>query len=236
MEKSISSGWINQIFLSTLVFEALLSYWYPFYITLKKKRGGRMFWFLKQMFYVFMVSAVFILCSCAGGGQQKSETTMETVHNNAVPLTQKFDNVVFSKIQTTDTIRKDYPDSLEQFELAMISYLRKKNVFTEVDQDTGSILDGATLRVEPTIDDMRITSSGARIWGGAFAGSSNMVVTVKLVDVATGKCLRTKTISSHNNAFAAAWTGGGSDKSLPMDMGKVIGEYLYTVVPTPTTR
>jgi hypothetical protein len=190
-----------------------------------------MSWFLKKMFYVFIIPVVFVFCSCAGDGQQKTESTMEPVQNT-VPLTQKFDNVVFSKIQTTDTIRKDYPDSLEQFEVAMISYLRKKDVFKEVDQDTGSILDGATLRVEPTIDEMRIASSGARIWGGAFAGSSNMVVTVKLVDVKTGKCLRTKTISSHNNAFAAAWTGGGSDKSLPMDMGKIIGEYLYTVVPT----
>src|SRR5210317_1367674 len=107
-----------------------------------------MSWFLKQIFYVFMIPVVFIFCSCAGGGQQKTESTMEPVQNT-VPLTQKFDNVVFSKIQTTDTIRKDYPDSLEQFELAMISYLRKKNVFKEVDQDTGSILDGATLRVEP---------------------------------------------------------------------------------------
>ena len=156
---------------------------------------------------------------------------METTQN-PVPLTQKFDNVVFSKIQTTATIRKDYPDQLEQFELAMISYLRKKNVFTEVDQDTGRILDGATLRVETTIDDMRIASSGARMWGGAFAGSSNIVVTVKLVDIETSKCLRTKTISSHNNAFAAAWSGGGSDKSLPMDMGKIIGEYLCAVVTT----
>jgi hypothetical protein len=193
-----------------------------------------MFWFLKRMFYVFMIPVVFMLCSCAGG-QQKTGTTMETVQN-VVPLTQKFDNVVFSKVQTTDTIRKDYPDPLQRFKLAMISSLREKNVFAEVEQDTGSILDGATLRVEPTIDTMRITSSGARFWGGAFAGSSGMVVTVKLINVATGKCLRTKTISSHNNPFGADWTWGKTDRSLPVDMGNIIGEYLYTVVPAPTTR
>ena len=85
--------------------------------------------------------------------------------------------------------------------------------------------------MEPTIDAMRITSSGARFWGGAFAGSSGMVVTVKLIDVATGKCLRTKTISSHNNPFGADWTWGKTDRSLPVDMGNIIGEYLYTVVP-----
>ena len=159
-----------------------------------------------------------------------SSATIESV-KNAVPLTHKFDNVVVAEVQATDPIRQSYPEALGQFATAMISHLRGKNVFVEVDQDTGKVLTGKTIRVEPSIHDMRITGTAARTWGGAFAGSSYMSVTVKLVDAATDQTLRTETITSSNNANAASWTGGASDKSLPTDMGQIVGEYLYTVVP-----
>jgi len=40
-----------------------------------------------------------------------------------------------------------------------------------------------------------------------------------------------KIISTSNNAFAAAWSGGSNDQSLPMDIGKIISEYPATVIP-----
>jgi len=46
-----------------------------------------------------------------------------------------------------------------------------------------------------------------------------------------GNVVQGKIISTSNNAFAAAWTGGSNDQSLPMDMGKIISEYLATVIP-----
>lgn len=199
-----------------------------------------MFCFFKRMPCVFLVVAIFFLCSCAGGQQTTQTTgtadsslssaTLESV-KNAVPLTQGFNNVVFAEVQITDAIKESYLKEVRQFEAAMISYLKGKNVFAEVDRDTGRVLKGNTLRVESSIHDMRITGTAARAWGGAFAGSSYMSVTLKLVDVATGQTLRTETITSSNNANAASWTGGASDKSLPTDMGQIVGEYLNTVVP-----
>ena len=199
-----------------------------------------MFCFLKRMTYVFLSVAIFFLCSCAGGQQTTQSTgtadsslssaTLESV-KNAVPLTQRFNNVLFSEVQATDEIRKTYPEALKQFAGAMVSYLKEKNVFAKVDQDTGKVLEGKTLRVEPSIRDMRIAGTSARVWGGPFAGSSYMNVTVKLVDVLTGQTLRSETITSANDANAASWSFGASDRSLPTDMGQIVGEYLYTVVP-----
>ena len=199
-----------------------------------------MFRFLKRMRYVFLSVAIFFLCSCAGGQQTTQSTgtansslssaTLESV-KNAVPLTQGFNNVLFAEVQATDEIRKTYPEALKQFADAMVSYLKEKNVFAKVDQDTDKVLEGKTLRVEPSIRDMRIAGTSARVWGGPFAGSSYMSVTVKLVDVSTGQTLRTETITSSNNADAASWSFGASDRSLPTDMGQIVGEYLYTVVP-----
>jgi len=191
-----------------------------------------MFCLLKNITRVFLALAILFLCSCVGGQQTtQSSATLESV-KNAVPLTQRFNNVVFAEVQATDEIRQTYPEALGQFEAAMISHLRGKNVFTKVDQDTSKVLKGKTLRVEPSIQDMRIAGTSARVWGGPFAGSSYMNVTVKLVDVLTSQALRTKTITSANNAEAASWSFGASDRSLPTDMGQIVGEYVYTVVPS----
>jgi hypothetical protein len=196
------------------------------------RKGEKMFCLLKNITRVFLALAILFLCSCVGGQQTtQSSATLESV-KNAVPLTQRFNNVVFAEVQATDEIRQTYPEALGQFEAAMISHLRGKNVFTKVDQDTSKVLKGKTLRVEPSIQDMRIAGTSARVWGGPFAGSSYMNVTVKLVDVLTSQALRTKTITSANNAEAASWSFGASDRSLPTDMGQIVGEYVYTVVPS----
>ena len=188
-----------------------------------------------------IIAALFTLYSCAGSQKQaqtaaggnepdSSSATTESTQGTR-PIAQSFKNVVFSPVQTTDTIRQYYTEELGQFQTAMISYLRGKNAFAEVDEDTGRVLAGKTLRVEPRIDDMRIASFSARFWGGALAGSSYMNLTLNLVDVETGQTLRTEKMSSKTNPFGAAWTMGATDKSLPMDMGKIVGEYLFRVVP-----
>ncbi len=43
--------------------------------------------------------------------------------------------------------------------------------------------------------------------------------------------LRDKKLSSANNPWAAAWVGGSSDHSLPADVGRMIAEYLQSVMP-----
>jgi hypothetical protein len=59
-----------------------------------------------------------------------------------------------------------------------------------------------------------------------------MNVKLSLVDSASGSTLRTETIFSSNNAWGAAYSFGASDRSLPTDMGQIVAEYLYTVVPS----
>jgi hypothetical protein len=57
-----------------------------------------------------------------------------------------------------------------------------------------------------------------------------MDVYLKLTDASTKKVVHEKVITTNNNAFASSWAIG-SENSLPMDMGKIVGEYLATVVP-----
>jgi hypothetical protein len=190
-----------------------------------------------------MLVAMFVFCACAGGQKttaakdeatkpaaESKSATLESVQQ-AKPLNTSFNNVIFEELKTTDVIKKDYSEALDEFEKSVVSNLKGKNAFARVERDTGAKLPGKSLQVRVKIPDMRIASFGARFWGGALAGNSFMNVELELVDAASGKVLRTETISSSNNAWGAAYAFGSSDRSLPTDMGQVVAEYLYTVAP-----
>ena len=113
-----------------------------------------------------------------------------------------------------------------------MSHLKAKNAYRKVTEDKDAALIGRVLFADLEVIDMRIASTAARIWGGAFAGASYMKVLIRLTDGATRKVVHEKVLSTTTNPFGAAWTMGASDQTLPMDFGKVIGEYLYTIVPS----
>ena len=170
----------------------------------------------KRIMCFSMLVAMFVFCACAGGQKttaakdeatkpaaESKSATLESVQQ-AKPLNTSFNNVIFEELKTTDVIKKDYSEALDEFEKSVVSNLKGKNAFARVERDTGAKLPGKSLRVRVKIPDMRIASFGARFWGGALAGNSFMNVELELVDAASGKVLRTETISSSNNAWGAA--------------------------------
>ncbi len=56
-------------------------------------------------------------------------------------------------------------------------------------------------------------------------------VLITFTDGGSAKVIHKKVLSTSNNAWAASYSGGSSDQSLPSDFGMLIGEYIYTVVP-----
>jgi hypothetical protein len=85
--------------------------------------------------------------------------------------------------------------------------------------------------VKGSVVNMRIVSGAARFWAGPMAGSSDMSVRLTFTDAATGTVVREKLLSSANNPFGGAWTYGSTDRSLPADMGRIIGEYIAAITP-----
>jgi len=114
----------------------------------------------------------------------------------------------------------------------MISQLQSKGAYQHVTDDTNKKLSGKNVLVDMKIVDMRIASGSARFWGGAFAGNSFMDVLIELRDADTEEVVHRKVLSTSNNAFGAAWSFGGSDRSLPSDLGTLIGEYIFRIVPS----
>ncbi len=190
-----------------------------------------------------MVVFALMLPGC-GGSSYESQTVEQTpnvptIENATIELVQKemplsagpYETIIINNFQASDEFRRDYADALNYFQISLISDLKSKNLFKSVVESGSAAPAGNALVVEGKVLDMRIASAGARIWAGAMAGSSHMAVYLKLKDASLGNVVQEKIISTSNNAFAAAWSGGSNDQSLPMDMGKIISGYLATVIP-----
>lgn len=83
-----------------------------------------------------------------------------------------------------------------------------------------------TLRIEPVVRHVRFVSGKARFWGGAFAGGTAVLMTVKLSDAATGDVIAEPEFYQHANAMGAAWTFGSTDKAMLVRTTDLIADYL----------
>ena len=186
-----------------------------------------------------------VMLSSCGGTQQTTSLAqgeyagISRIEGVSIETVQKepkvasgYANIILHPLQMSSEFAIDYPEAANQFNVSMLAYLKDKNAYTHVEDESSSKdrqLDGRTMIADVKVIDMRIVSTSARIWGGALAGSSFMDLYLKLTDAASKKVIHEKVIATNNNAFASAWSLG-SENSLPMDMGKIIGEYIYTVV------
>jgi len=189
--------------------------------------------------YLLSLVLLVLITACAGKGGKSDAQAGSDVKPDAKaasaldpPLAKPYRVIVVAEFETTAEIAKDYPDATRECQANTVLGLQDKKFYKTVESGKAAMArrDG-TLLVKAKVTGMRIVSGHARMWGGAFTGSSFMEVDLTLVDAATNTVVREKKLSSANNPWAAAWVGGASDRSLPADMGKVLAEYVHSVIP-----
>jgi hypothetical protein len=185
-----------------------------------------------------LVVAVFMLpfLSACGGQQavkpsEPAPAAPAKAGAQEAPLDNKYSRIVFEKFEVDSKIEADYPGAVAECEHSAVAAVKEKNLFQSVEQGTPGGNRAGLLQVKTRVTSLRIVSGAARFWGGAFAGSSDMTLEMTLIDGVTGREVRRKTLSTANNPWGAAWTFGGSDRSLPSDLGKMVGEYLSGIQP-----
>ena len=180
-----------------------------------------------------------LMTACAGkevksdaqaGSEVKPDAKAASVQDP--PLVKPYRVIVVAEFETSAEIAKDYPNATQECQANTISALKEKKFYQAVESGKAAMArrDG-TLLVKAKVTGMRIVSGHARMWGGAFTGSSFMEVDLTLIDAATNTVVREKKLSSANNPWAAAWVGGASDQSLPADTGRMLAEYVHSVMP-----
>jgi hypothetical protein len=189
-----------------------------------------------------MLILTVMLCSCAG--QMKTTTPtqdeyagIERIEGASIESVQKeprvtsgYNSIVLNPLQMA-SFATDYPKMKSEFQSSLLEYLKDKQVYKSVENHVGNTqLKKGTMIVDTKVVDMRIVGTQARMWGGFMAGSSFADIYLKLTDATSQKVLLEKVIGTSYNAFASEFAFG-SENSLPMEMGHIIGEYIYTVAP-----
>lgn len=82
------------------------------------------------------------------------------------------------------------------------------------------------LLITPTLTQFKIVSKGARFWAGAFAGDSSAKMEVVISDKATGEIIASPFFFQSANAYAAAWSFGSHDQSIPERLAVLLEKYL----------
>ncbi len=186
-----------------------------------------------------LAAACLLLFSCGGKQTPSGSDTVaepaaspEALFAGEPPVESPYEAVVVESFQTTDEFKRDYAAELEVCHRTVLDELRKKDRYRVVEDPADAKGFGRVLIVHTQVPDMRIAGGAARFWGGAFAGSSHMTLNLVFEDAKTQKVVREKVIESHNNAFAAAWSFGANDRSLPSDMGLMVAGYITATVPS----
>jgi len=176
-------------------------------------------------------SGLFLIIACGGGQAAKTDTvTAQPIAEKQ--LDKKYISVRLQATEIDPKIAADYPAAVAEYEDSLLSELRSKNRFRDVEKQTQPVKGKqSALEIKSKVTGMRIVSGSARFWWGAAAGTSDMIVEIKLIDSKSGKVLRERTLSTANNPFGAVWAGGSSDRSLPADMGKIVATYILTIMP-----
>ena len=180
-------------------------------------------------FYTLIFTYIIFILSCGGSKSVKSDE--ETVWKKDIPLKHTYKKIIIQKFEVDQNLEKDYPGATATCESTAMNELLKRSSIPKIEKVRSNLSrEAGALIVKTRITTLKIVSNHPPAWSGAFAGSSEMAVDLKLVDAATGQTLREKNLSTANNAYAASWTGGSSDRTLPSDMGKIIARYIADVV------
>lgn len=92
-----------------------------------------------------------------------------------------------------------------------------------------AVPDGAparTLEIEPVISQIKFINATSRVWAGAMAGSSAVVLKVKLIDKEHGKVIGEPVFYARAAAMGGAWSFGSTDNLMLTRVANRMTDYL----------
>ena len=101
-------------------------------------------------------------------------------------------------------------------------------IIEQWNKDAAGSTRGQSLLIEPRIEKLKVVSSGARFWAGAFAGDSYVVMKLRIVDQPSGTQLAEPEFYQRAAAMSGAWTIGAQDKDMLHRIVVLMNLYLQS--------
>ena len=178
-----------------------------------------------------LLLSVSLMCTPLWAGKKKTNSNSQdpyaTAENETAPPVNAADlaykAILFDEFTVPAEYEKDARGLVNSTEDRAISRLQSTNAFTTIAKKQTPLPQDPYLLVKCTLLNYRMVSKKARVFGGAFAGTSYVTYRVQVSDQ-TGAPLFQREISTENNAMAAAWSF--NDKNLPTFLGNVLADYM----------
>ena len=179
-----------------------------------------------------VIAAFAVLAGCAtdkagnGDSAKTSESQPEKVQfkdqqYNATPATVKLGEFTSVELKETALTPKDAKndnnrESAKRIDGMLLTGLKEIWPDIRVIPAGGEFSQNAerTLQITPSITNIKLKSVGTRIWLGAMAGGSDIVMHVDYADSATGQVIANPDFWKGNNAWSGAWSFGASDNQI----------------------
>jgi len=183
----------------------------------------------KVFFSISIFVCIIFTFSCSGSKSVKFQE--ESMWGKNAPIEKTYKKIIIQKFEVDQDMEKDYPGATVTCESTAMNELLKKSDVPKIEKVRSNLSrEAGALIVKTRVTTLRTIGSTGRGLGGAFVGSPEMAVNLKLIDAATGQTLREKNLSTANNPHAVSSSSGSADRTLPFDMGKIIAQYIAEVV------
>jgi hypothetical protein len=83
-----------------------------------------------------------------------------------------------------------------------------------------------TLLIEPTVTDIKFINATSRVWAGAMAGSSAVIIRARISEKETGKVIAEPHFYSRAAAYSGAFSLGGADNAMLIRIATRLSDYL----------
>jgi hypothetical protein len=183
----------------------------------------------KVFFSISIFVCIIFIFSC--GGSKSVKFQKESMWEKNAPIEKTYKKIIIQKFEVDQDMEKDYPGATVTCESTAMNELLKKSDVPKIEKVRSNLSrEAGALIVKTRVTTLRTIGSTGRGLGGAFVGSPEMAVNLKLIDAATGRTLREKNLSTANNPPVVSSSNGSADRTLPLDMGKIIAQYIAEVV------
>ncbi len=93
-------------------------------------------------------------------------------------------------------------------------------------QKAASETGGPTLLISPRIQDIKFVNATSRFWGGAMAGSSAVVLKLRITNQATGEVVAEPEFYQRAAAMGGAYSFGATDNNMLLRIATLAADYL----------
>jgi hypothetical protein len=171
---------------------------------------------------LFSLLGIAVLAGCA--------THITTTVTQNPPPAEKFSN--FTRFEMPNiTLAAPYAGQ-EANEKALVKIQEnvalKMNPALQTWNSQGTSSGGAvrTLLIEPTITEIKFINATSRVWAGAMAGSSAVILRTKISEKETGKVIAEPHFYSRAAAYSGAFSLGAADNAMLVRIANRLSDYL----------